>query len=253
MLKAKKKIIESILREHKWKYIACIYLYFIVSTLLKLSRSICLSSINDLVVSTIVIVFISLLDYILYTFVIHKSFEIVEEKKSKLHLRESLIFALVIVGFEYIFQYFLVLMNSHVMLMMSLTLALSMLRLMYLPFIHFLYFYIDKNEKVVQSVFKSMGLVLNNFMEILYFSVFYYFLNLFHNYIVYQLTVKFDITETVNVNELILYNDNRAAFILVEVLFYLLLAYTTSKIFVYLAYLFKQSLTSNVKKKKKKK
>ena len=98
-----------------------------------------------------------------------------------------------------------------------------------------------------------MSSVVNVFMEILYFSVFYYFLNLFHNYIVYQLTVKFNITNTVNVNELILYNNNRGAFILVEVIFYLLLAYTTSKIFVYLAYLFKQSLTPNVKKKKKNK
>ena len=35
------------------------------------------------------------------------SFDIVNENKSKIYLKESLLFAFVIVGFEYIFQYFL--------------------------------------------------------------------------------------------------------------------------------------------------
>lgn len=249
MLKNKKKLVESILKEYKWKYIGCIYLYFILSTLLKFVRFICLNTIEQIIVSTIIIVLISAVDYIIYTFVINKSFEIVTSNKNRINVVASLVFAMLIIGFEYIFQYILILINNNVMLMMSITLTLSMLRILYLPFLHFLFLNVNSTLKPFKSVLRSIGLALSNFMEILYFSLSYYFLNLFHNYIVYQLTLKLNISETVNINEIILYSHNRFVFIFVELIFYLLLAFVTSKLYVYLAYLFKEKNKVSVDQK----
>lgn len=253
MLKDKKKLIESILKEERTNFIIMIFLYYCFSTVLKLIRSICTKSIHELIISTIIVIAISIIDYVLYAYIINRSNEILLKNKSKLTSFKSFIFAFFVLLIEYIFQMFLLMISNNFMLMMSVTLVLSILRIMYVPFLHFILYNIKDNKNIFRSIINSIQLVASNVMEILYFSLGFYFINLVHNYMIYYLASTFDIHNTINVYELIMYNENKIVFILLEIVFNVLMAIVSSKMFVYFAWLFKESTSIKKTTKKHKK
>ena len=70
---------------------------------------------------------------------------------------------------------------------------------------------------------------------------------------IYYLASTFDIHNTINVYELIMYNENKIVFILLEIVFNVLMAIVSSKMFVYFAWLFKESTSIKKTTKKHKK